>query len=79
MVPRLVAELDKTSDPPICGWIPNAFREMGPAAKPAVPAILKKVQLQRGVSSVHGIDISSAGLKALENIDPEAAAKAAVK
>jgi len=35
--------------------------------------------MQRGVSNVQRIDISSVGLKALENIDPEAAAKAVVK
>jgi hypothetical protein len=52
---------------------------MGPVAKPAIPAILRTVQGQRGVSNAHGIDLSSVGLKALEKIEPDAAAEAGVK
>jgi len=76
MVSVLKAELNGTPEVPTCSWILSALGEMGPVAKPAIPAILRTIQGQRGVSNVHGIDISSVGLKALEKIDPDAAAEA---
>jgi len=79
MIPLLIAELDTTADAATFSWILSAFGEMGPAAKSAIPAILRKVQASPGLSNVHGIDLSSVGLGALKKIDPEAAAKVGVR
>ena len=79
MIPLLIAELDTTADAATFSWILSAFGEMGPAAKPAIPAVLRKVQASRGVSNIHGIDLSSVGFGALKKIDLDAAAKVGVK
>ena len=79
MIPTLIAELDTTPDVPTCSWILSAFGEMGPVAKPAIPAMLRKLQGSRGVSNAQGIDLSAVGLRALNKIDPVAAVQASEK
>ena len=79
VIPVLIAELESASEAPAYGRILTALREMGPSARAAVPVIIKTIKDQRGMPNNHGIDIRAVGLKALEEIDPEAATKAGVK
>ena len=77
--PVLIAELGSASEAPAYGRILTALREIGPSARAAVPVIIKTIKDRRGMSNDHGIDIQAVCLKALEEIDPEAAVKAGVK
>jgi hypothetical protein len=79
VIPLLIAELEAATDALSSRRILNAFGEMGPAAKAAVPGILKTIRDRRGMLNDHGIDIPAVGLNALEEIDPEAATKAGLE
>ncbi|PYJ55030.1 MAG: hypothetical protein DME24_25485 [Verrucomicrobia bacterium] len=72
VIPVLLAELEAANEAPRYGIILTAFGEMGPAAKPAVPAIMKTIRERRGMPNPHGIDIPEVALKALKKIDPDA-------
>jgi hypothetical protein len=79
VIPDLISELGSASAATAYARILTALREMGPSARAAVPVIIKTIKDQGGMPNNHGIDIRAVGLKALEEIDPEAATKAGVK
>jgi HEAT repeats len=79
VVPVLAERLEEARDYQTCLRVMKTLAEIGPAAKPAVPVIRKKIE-EPGVSFVPStVDLGQAAVEALAKIDPQAAAEARKK
>jgi HEAT repeats len=78
VIPHLISELARSTDPIACRNILTALGEIGPAAKAAVPEVLRKFEYPSWLFHLAGATVPDAAREALAKIDPEAAAKVQV-
>jgi HEAT repeats len=75
MIPILATELNQAPDSETSGRILTCLGEIGPLAKQAVPAILRKFTNSASLPNLSGMDVPLIAIDNLRKVDPDLAQK----